>query len=177
MIASAIVSVIDTSALIHVKELYLDLDTQQSVFRELTRLVKAGSLSFPSNVVEELSHKAEGDLPYLWAKNTHRYVKYDDAPFNYLRVVAEKAQKVVHGVILTVVDPRKTRHEDADPYVLAQALFIDFLGKKPIVVTKDRFDNPFRLSMKTACGLLDLSCEGLEPCMQKTRDIPLKWTG
>ncbi len=60
-----------------------------------------------------------------------------------------------------VVDSSKDR-EDADPYVLAMALYIQESGQKVEVVTQEKRDKLGRISMATACARLGLKCIRIE---------------
>ncbi len=161
------VGIIDTSSAIKVKELLPILADHQKCFAALTRLVKKKLLTYPKQVVEELSRKAEGDIPYLWAQHTQRYLKFLDPPLDYVRTVMAKARDGTR----TVVDPRKT-HDDADPYVLAEALYIRDQGNPVVVITEDRFDTVSRLSMVRACEILGLPHQRIQEWLRTLGLVP-----
>lgn len=155
------VFILDTSSIIRVRELLPNLTDQQQVFRGLDKLAKAGLLAYPQKVVEELGLRATGDLPFLWAKNGRRYLQFQDPPYDDVRRVLKDARDASR----TVIDPNKT-HEDADPYVLAEALHIRGLGRKVTVITEDQFDTPSKISIVTACKILGLPYQRMEDLLR-----------
>jgi hypothetical protein len=155
------VGVIDTSSAIKVKELWPSPGDQQRIFAALGKLVKRGLLTYPKLVVEELGRYATMDLPHLWAKINRRHLKFADPASEDVITVMTNARVGSR----TVVDPRKT-HDDADPYVLAEALYVRRQGHQVVVITEDRFDTPTRISMTTACKKLGLPHERIGDFLQ-----------
>jgi hypothetical protein len=152
---SSPVAIIDTSCPIKVKELFPAIADQHRVFKVLEERVRHGLLTYPSQVVDELERFAEGDFPALWAKSCQRHLKFGDPPEDYVKRVLKEASDLYRGRVRTVVDPNKT-HEDADPYVVAEALYLKDQGRNVAVITNDRFDTPSRIAITTACKMLKL---------------------
>jgi hypothetical protein len=149
------VSVVDTGLPLKVLMYFPRLSDQQRVFRHFDGLVKRGAMTFPKQVVAELNRPATGDMASLWSQGALRYRRYAEPPDAYVRDVLRRASRRSNGRTITVLDPTKTR-EDADPYVVAQALFLNGRGFKAAVITNDALDNENRLSVVTACEMLGL---------------------
>jgi hypothetical protein len=66
--------------------------------------------------------------------------------------------KLVLEQVQEVLDPDKLGVEEADPYVLALAIYLQQQGKQVMVLTEERKDRPDKISMTTACGVLRLPC-------------------
>jgi len=148
--------VIDTSSIIEVREIVPAVPARhrRSVFDKLDGLVEDGRLVYPVQVVEELGRYKSAtapDLPYQWAKKNQSRATRHGTQFTVLRQIME------HPQVKGVVDTEKVGIEDADPYVLALAVH---LRSDHVVtaLTEDRKDRPDKMSMNTACGLLQLVC-------------------
>lgn len=70
---------------------------------------------------------------------------------------------LAHPQVSRVVDPDKAGVEEADPYVLALAVYLKREGYDVTVLTEETKNRPDKLSMNTACGLLRLWCLSIEP--------------
>lgn len=136
----------DTSALVNFKTL-IGVSDQWDAFKLLEQLVERGRIAMPRQVVNEASEIAHPDLPGAWAPGVRSRLKYPlDVDYEHLQLVMREAGDVV--------DPSKSS-EDADPYVLAQAVQLQAGGLDVVVVTDDNVDRmPIRISLTTACGRL-----------------------
>jgi hypothetical protein len=142
--------ILDTSALIDFKKI-IGVSDQWHAFKTLEALVSDGSVAMPRQVIKEVSGIAHPDLPGAWAPGVRRSLRYPtDVPYEYLQRVMMVAGEVV--------DATKT-DEDADPYVLAMALWLVDQGAEPVVVTTDQVDRlPIRIALATACQRLNIRC-------------------
>ncbi len=125
--------------------------------RELDKLIEAGSLVFPPEVVEELRRfidsKEPGrpDDPLAWAerneaKATRHGRLYDQAKAVLARVpVVDPTRVSVDGV------------EEADPYVLALAVEIRRGGEDVGIVTDDTRRKPRKMALSDAAGVFHIS--------------------
>jgi hypothetical protein len=148
--------VIDTSSVIDVRRLLSPASVAElkRVYDQLTRIVVSGRLVFPVQVVEELEwgHESLGDaddLPFEWARDNRISASPKAALFAAARRVLEVAP--------TLLDADKvTGRDEADPYVVGLALELHESGRRVTVITEDRVDRPDKMSMQSACGLLEL---------------------
>ena len=138
--------IVDTSALVNFKTL-IGVSDQWDAFKLLEQLVEQGRIAMPRQVVNEASEIAHPDLPGAWAPGVRSRLQYPlDVDYEHLQQVMREAGDVV--------DPSKSS-EDADPYVLAQAVQLRGGGLDVVVVTDDTVDRmPIRISLTTACGRL-----------------------
>lgn len=147
MAAPIVVSIVDTSSIIAVKE--LPREQRKPAFDGMSKLVAEGRLVYPPEVLHELKRYVKNpDPPYAWANknaaaaHVNGTCSLDDA-------------KAVLAEVPDVLDPEKDSGEDeADPYVLAVARNLQEGGTKVRVVTEDRKDTPKKMSMDTAAGIL-----------------------
>jgi hypothetical protein len=72
-----------------------------------------------------------------------------------------------------VIDPDKTGSEEADPHVIALALFLADEEYAPAVVSEERRDRPDKISIATACGILGISCMPLRAFLRRHGIWPL----
>jgi hypothetical protein len=117
--------------------------------------VNEGVLTYPLQVLGELerfSDKSKADLPYDWAKR-------NEARATRFSVLLNEVKQVL-AVVPKILDPDKTGVEEADPYVLALAMYLRNSDPelKVTVLTEERKDRPDKMSMTTACGVLELIC-------------------
>ena len=150
MIEEPYVWILDASAIIAIKRI-LPRNRWQRIYQSrLPGLVKIGRVAFPKKIVEELGRYHEQDNIYEFASRSISLVLYETEPsFELVREVMVRAGNVV--------DPTK-QHEDADPYVLAQALDIQRAGMSVTVVTEDRGRKvPPQISMAAACETLGIA--------------------
>jgi hypothetical protein len=135
----------DASALIEVKTVVPGA-RQWALFRHMESLVEAGRMAFPRHVKIEMQDMAHPDAPGVWATGVFPAIKHPvDPDADYIRRVMASDAKAV-------VDPNKTR-EDADPYIVAQALQLMDAGYEVRVVTEDHQDNPTRIALTQACEI------------------------
>jgi hypothetical protein len=128
---------------------------QPRIFRDLSALATKGALIFPDEVFGELKRghgdlkDGSTDLPFDWASDVRHSATRHGTDHDAVRRALAKAP--------TVLDAEKTGGADeADPYVLGLALHLKDRGHEVTVVTEDRKDQPHKLSLSTACGLLRL---------------------
>lgn len=148
------VGVIDTSSIIEVRRI-VPKPEQKRVFQALSGLVDKGQLVYPIEVVAELERYSDPnstnpDLPYKWTKENQRVATKHGPQLSHLKNILS------HPQVRLIVDPDKTGVEEADPYVLALAAYLQEKGYEITVITQETKDRPDKLSMGTACGLLRL---------------------
>ena len=147
--------------------------SQKVIFARLDELVQDGALFYPEQVVTELSMTgaiASGKPfpPYYWAKNNKQQACRHGQVFEALQ------QVLAHPQARRVLDPEKTHGADeADPHVLALALFLKMKGANVTVVTEDRRDKPFKLSVQSACGILQLWSMPVRPFLVELDLLPV----
>ncbi len=112
--------------------------------------------------MEELRRYAMNDLPLEWANKIHSMQHLADPPSDFV--------KRVLAVVPEVVDSEK-QYEDADPYVLAHGLYLQDNGKVVTIVTEEKKDYPWKISMVSACQRLSLPCQSMKDFLDK-RGIP-----
>lgn len=164
--------VIDTSSIIAVRRIIPAVPARQrrSVFSQLDGLVADGSLVYPIQVVKELGQYTSApatspDLPYQWAKKNQLRATRHGRQYTVLKEI------LAHPQVKSVVDPDKIGTEEADPYVLALAVYLKS-DHVVTVLTEERKDRPDKLSMNTACGLLQLFCLSMEAFLAHVRIWP-----
>jgi hypothetical protein len=135
----------DSSALIGVKTVVPGA-RQWGLFRRMESLVEEGRIAFPRHVRTEMQDLAHPDAPGVWAAGVFPAIKHAvDPDADYIRRVMASDAKAV-------VDPNKAR-EDADPFIIAQALQLMDAGYEVCVVTEDHLDNPTRIALTKACDI------------------------
>ena len=165
--------IVDTSALINFKAL-IGVSDQWEVFKRLEQLVEQGRIAMPRQVINEVSKIAHPDLPGAWAPGVRSRLKFSlDVGDEYVQRVMREAGDVI--------DSDKST-EDADPYVLAEALQLRAQGLEVVVVTDDHVDHtPLRIAMTTACDRLDIrhmdSRGFLTSCGIRVRRAPVHGDG
>jgi len=160
--------VIDTSSIIEIRRAVPGSE-QPGVYRKLSALVDAGTLLYPKQVVSELeeytgSTKNKPDLPHEW-------VKRNDAQATREGFDADNLASILQSeTIRRVIDPDKSGKDEADPYVLELATRLRNEGHTVTVITEDRIDKPYKLSLRSACGVLGIPAIGVELLLE-TRGI------
>jgi hypothetical protein len=151
------VFVIDTSSILHVRRLMSEAPTTQvtAVYSQLIRLSKQGVLRFPRGVIDEIEAgapaiKRTADPAGSWAAACHQDAVPHQELFAETRRVLDEVPQ-----LLDVGKPSTT--DEADPYVVALALKLVGEGFSVKVITEERLDTAAKISMTSACGLLDLS--------------------
>lgn len=152
--------VIDTSAILQVRRMY-DPDVPEThhrrhrdksycvqVLQHLTQLVADGHLVFPKQVRDELHKPASNDLASQWVHHC--------APLRRHNEPAQASLRHLLSQFPNLVDYRKSM-DDADPYVVAQAIELQSAAILAAVVTEDRRDRR-STSITTACRGLGIPC-------------------
>jgi hypothetical protein len=146
--AREVIWVIDTSSVIEIRR-SIENSKKAGVFSRLGQLVQEERLVYPKHVVDELERFADPrspDPPYIWAKQCQAKACEDEPSLEDV--------KNVLGRVPTVLDTEKdTGVEEADPYVLAQAVRLRAAGKEARIVTEEKNDTPGKMSLRTAAGL------------------------
>ena len=170
--------VADTSSILHVRRCVNPPDARlvhaerKRVFQRLTQLVEQGRLIFPTETFNELK---EGNKKLKDPGADH--------PFAFVDGCKDKAmcearldivqELVSHDLVRRVVDP-DAEGDEADIYVLAVAVELQREGREVGVLTQERNDHPRKLSVNTACGVLQLVCLPMQALLHQ-EDI-WKWT-
>ncbi|MGH3975108.1 MAG: DUF4411 family protein [Pseudonocardiaceae bacterium] len=151
--APALICVIDTSVLIELKTL-VKMDDQWEVLAIMVRLVEAGSLTFPRQVVAEMQAVRYPDAPGAWMGHAKARIRHPQP--------REDAQVRVLAVAEQLVDVEASHdREVADPYVAAMALELSerYTSSRVVVATNDTVDRlPVKLSLAEGCRRLHLDC-------------------
>jgi hypothetical protein len=160
MEAQKYISVIDTSSILQISRSFEET-VQRRIYNDLTKLVEGNSLVYPPEVYDELerySHTANylTDSPFQWAKKNKSIATRFGHNYEELKEVLGRPQ------IHTILDSEKIGVEEADPHILSLALCIIQKGHQPTVITEETKDRPNKLSLKTACVLLKISCLRIE---------------
>ncbi|MBZ0234152.1 MAG: DUF4411 family protein [Deltaproteobacteria bacterium] len=133
---------------------------RRMVFDKLERLVNDRRLVFPPETHTELKRgnasvkDPKADDPYHFVDRCRETATRSAS----LDIVKELG---AHNLVRRVTDP-DAEHDEADIYVLAVALAIQRAGSEVGVLTQERRDSANKLSVTTACGLLDLICLPME---------------
>jgi len=146
--------VIDTSSIIEVRGGLVPRQNMQGVYDALTSMVIRGQLVFPPAVLNELEawerSRSGPDPPLRWAReNQERATRFKHGIDYWKKVMTEAGE---------VIDPDKSGADEADPHVLALALYLVDERYTVTVVTEDRKDRPDKISLNSACGILRLPC-------------------
>jgi rRNA maturation endonuclease Nob1 len=148
------VAVLDTGAIIELKKA-VPRTEQWDLFDAMLRLVRAGMIAFPSQVVKEMAHGEHPDAPGVWTAKAGREVAYRDPEESTLAYVLRAVRDP-----LTDVDA-SPELEPADPYVAAMAyeLHEAHPDSDVFVATEDCVDRlPVKLALSTACLRLGIRC-------------------
>jgi rRNA maturation endonuclease Nob1 len=165
--------VLDTCALSQVHRLEeTTVQVQKRIFEHLDGLVTEGRVFYPEQVVDELAQAASNASgrpfpPYHWAKRNKPLACACGPLFEVLRTV------LAHPQATRVLDPHKVSGADeADPHVLALAIHLQDEGHHVTVVTEDRRDKPFKLSLHSACGVLGVLSIPVRPFLVELGLLP-----
>jgi hypothetical protein len=150
--APPVVYVLDTSSCCEVRR-QPNAD-KPAIFDRLTKLVQAGRLVYPPQVVNEMKRavdaKGETDRQYEWAKAN------EDQATPGATVTFDEVKEVLE-IVPDVLDPLKDAGvEEADPYVLAAAMKLKNAGIDVRIVTQEKNDTPTKMSISTAAGILGI---------------------
>lgn len=152
--------VIDTSAILQVRRMYdptvpdthhrryRDKNYCAQVLHHMTQLVTDGHLAFPRQVRDELYKPTSNDLASQWVHHC--------APLRRHHEPAPSTVRLLLSQIPNLIDYTKVM-DDADPYVVAQAIEIQNTALFASVVTEDRRDRR-STSITTACRKLGIPC-------------------
>ena len=164
--------VIDTSSILQIRRMYdpampssqhrivADADYVRAIYDHLSDLVAAGRLTFPSQVVAELYPASSPDLAGAWIHSQRLLRKFGDPDYSTLIAVQQEIT-LQFGHDNPLADTEKSI-EDADPWIVAQAMELFRDGLLAAVVTEDRRDRG-TTSVTTACNHLDLPCVQTRP--------------
>lgn len=147
------IRVLDTSSIIEIKE--IPKKVRPRVLVALDRLVEAGVLFFPVQVIGELQRWSDGvvngnpDVSLEWAR------KNESKATQHGLLLSEA--KAVLAQVPDLIDPTKVSVggvDEADPYVVALAARLKQEGGGDItVVTEDQSKRPRRTSLANAAGV------------------------
>lgn len=149
--------VIDTSSLIALhRRSNIATDKQKKIFENLSELVEEERLFFPRQIIKELERQeSKEDVVYLWAKKNEAKACEKTPSLN-----SQHIHKILnHPQVSAVIDTEKvTDVDEADPYLLAMALELRESKKFRVVtvITQETKDLATKLSLNSACGLLEL---------------------
>ena len=147
---------LDSSAIIRAKSKdVIAVARQWEFFEGLKMMVQARQIYFPGAVRKELAEVDHPDTPGAWALNAYEHMDRSHEP-------RSDALEEVMRSAGAIVDPDAEK-EEADPYVLAQAIELRRRGwTNVMVVTNERLDKKPLISMPTACERLGLASCSLE---------------
>lgn len=145
--------VFDTSALIDIKS--QPRDKRDAIFAKLSQLADEGRLRMPRQVVDELARVA--DAVHEWAESVDSKTTTDQPTFAEVKAVLSAVPSVLDHT-------KEAGAEEADPYVLAQAVKLKQHHHDVRIVTQENKDvlpmagKPSRTSLSTAAGILAIPC-------------------
>lgn len=173
--------VADTSSILAVRRcLVPDDDRQQHAVRRraytrLLGLAERQRLVFPKLVYDEIKkghsklHSSGADHPLAFIEQAREFAERDID----MAVFRELCQ---HHLVSQVVD-ENSEDDEADIYVLALAVALQRKGTTIGVLTEERRDQPRKLSLTTACGLLELVCLPMKAFLQQENIYDWAMTG
>lgn len=155
--------IIDTSSLILIRAL-LRREEQDAARDGLSKLVTAGRLVYPKEVVKELQRYQGAEQPALqWAQGNEARATARQPSMSQVKEVLAEVEEVL--------DPDKDSGVDeADPYVLAMALFIKSENHDVRIVTEEFKTTGTKMCLAGAAGYLGLPSVSLR-VMLKFEDI------
>jgi hypothetical protein len=160
--------VADTCSIVEVRRVFPKDADQVRVYKRLQAMVVASEYCFPKQVVGELEalRSTRGpDRPLEFVKNNESNACVHPIPYSLVVDIL----KEVPGVL----DHKKVAtHDEADPYVLALAILLAEQGHQVTLLTDERKDNPSKMSMNTACGILRLPCMPTRTFLQRSGILP-----
>jgi len=163
--------ILDTCALSWVRQIpRVGKKGEVEVFEQLTSMLEADLIVFPSQVVDELEERGHDDpeyRPFHWAREH----KKQACRFGHL--FGEVTEVLAHQQIRRICEWDKAKGADpADPHILALATHLRDSGQAVTVVSEDRVDKARKLSVATACGLLQVFWLRTEPFLVDQDIIP-----
>jgi len=149
--------VIDTGSVIEIRRGVPEI-VRQRVIAELDSRARTGHIIYPPAVIgeleraaEEIKSKGNPDLPFAWAKkheaNGTRYGHLFDGAREVLARVPN------------LIDPDKVSidgTDDADPHVIALAVFVQAEGHEVRIITEDITTTPKKTALTDAAGLFGI---------------------
>ena len=151
--------VIDTGSIIEIRR-GVPTVVRGKVLAELDGRAATGHLIYPPEVVgeleraaEEIKSKGQPDLPLAWAR------KHEENGTRYGHLLDE-ARRVL-ARIPTLIDPDKISidgTDDADPHVVALALFVQAEGHEVRIITEDITTTPKKTTLTDAAGIFGIGC-------------------
>ena len=148
--------VLDASTIIEFKDPDLvPWDRQWDFLRCLEGMVRRGQVQFPKMVLDELQNVQHLDAPGAWALGVFKLQEDGFQPANDLI-------DAVRDLVPDVIDP-EAEEDDADPAVIAHAVYLHRLGYQVVVVTKDAGRDQGRLSLVGACAQINPPVMTMDP--------------
>ena len=152
--------VIDTVSVIHIRRQGFPQSVQPRIFSELDSRATSGTIVYPPEVLGELERAAEDikskghpDVPLTWAKkhelNGTRYGHLFDGA------------KAVLARVPNLIDPEKVSTngiDDADPHVIALAVYLKNEGEDVTIITEDFNSTPKKTGLADAAGVFKIPC-------------------
>jgi hypothetical protein len=151
--------VIDTGSVIEIRR-GVPRVVRQKIIAELDSRAKTGQIIYPPELIgeleraaEEIKNKGQPDQPLRWAKrheaNGTRYGHLLDGA------------KAVLARVSNLIDPDKVSvdgTDDADPHVIALALYVQGEGHDARIITEDITTTPKKTALTDAAGLFGIGC-------------------
>jgi hypothetical protein len=152
--------VIDTVSVIQIRRQGFPNSVKSRIISELDSRATSGSIVYPPEVLGELERAAEeikgkghADLPLTWAKkhelNGTRYGHLFDAA------------KAILARVPNLIDPDKVSTngiDDADPHVIALAVYLKSEGEDVTIITEDFNSTPKKTGLADAAGVFRIPC-------------------
>jgi len=148
----ALIWVIDSCSLIEIK--IIPHAIRPKVVAHLDDKVKAGTLVYPRQVIDELKSYANPktlatDVPYQWVKKHEATGCHSD-----LLLAEGKAILKVHEDL--IVKEASSKKEPADPYVIALAQKLRGEGHDARIITNDTRQIHRKVSVAAVAGLIGI---------------------
>jgi hypothetical protein len=164
--------VIDTGSIIEIRR-GVPRVVRNRVLAELDGRATAGYLLYPPEVLgeleraaEEVKSKGQPDLPLAWAR------KHEANGTRYGHLL-DDAKKVL-ARIPSLIDPDKISidgTDDADPHVIALALFVQAEGHEVRIVTEDSTTTPRKTALTDAAGVFGIGCGEVQDVLDQRGDL------
>jgi len=153
--------IIDTGSIIEIlRRMNLPRPIRARAVAELDSRARAGQTIYPPEVLGELERAAENikksghvDRPLAWAKSHEA----NGTRYGHL---LDGAKAVLHRVP-NLIDPDKISVDgidDADPHVIALAIYVRDEGHDVRILTEDITTTPKKTALTDAAGIFGLGC-------------------